>query len=336
MTAECKKSYADLEDFRMKTIALLLMVSGTIAAQPAPPPPPPAAAGGKATCAVVSPDAAKMEFDVVSVKPVRTRGSGDAEIDGGPGSNDPGRVTMPRMLPAYLIFISYDLWSDQLQSPAWMASETDHLFTISATMPATTTKEQYCGMLRNLLAERFHLIFHRETQPRPGYELTVLPGGPKFQQYMPGQSDAGTGPTAGTDANGFKVMRPNRPTYAAQLRTQSGLVKLSYRNTMDRFVRFIGAQMSPNRGGPSNEPQPRITDKTGLAGSWDIRLEYQIPPLNPNAPPSPDAAAQATTPEGPNIVAAVQQQLGLKLQKVKDVPIDVLVVDHIDQTPTDN
>ena len=33
-------------------------------------------------------------------------------------------------------------------------------------------------MLRNLLAERFHLTFHHETQLRPGYELTVLPGGP--------------------------------------------------------------------------------------------------------------------------------------------------------------
>jgi len=67
---------------------------------------------------------------------------------------------------------------------------------------------------------------------RPGYELTVLPGGPKFKQYAPEQSDAGIGPTAGTDANGFRVMLPNQPTYVAQLRTQSGLVKLSYRNTM--------------------------------------------------------------------------------------------------------
>jgi len=276
-----------------------------------------------------------MEFDAVSVKPAETRG-GATGIRGGPGSNDPGRVTMPRIPPAYLIFIAYDLWSDQLQGPAWITNDSDHLFNISATMPATTTKEQYCGMLRNLLAERFHLTFHHETQARPGYDLTVLPGGPKFQQYAPGQSDTGAGPAAGTDANGFRVMLPNQPTYATQLRTQSGLVRLSYRNTMGMFTRFIGAQMSPNRGGASNEPQPRIADKSGLAGSWDIRLEYQIPPLNPNAPSPLDGAAQAATPEGPNIFAAVQQQLGLKLQKVKDVPIDVLVVDHIDLTPTAN
>jgi len=52
---------------------------------------------------------------------------------------------------------------------------------------------------------------------------------------------------------------------------------------------------------------------------------------------SPDGAAQAADPvEGPNLFNAVQQQLGLKLQKVKDVPIDVLVIDHIDQTSTEN
>ena len=57
-----------------------------------------------------------MEFDAVSVKPAETRG-GATGIRGGPGSNDPGRVTMPRIPPAYLIFIAYDLWSDQLQGP---------------------------------------------------------------------------------------------------------------------------------------------------------------------------------------------------------------------------
>lgn len=309
----------------MKTIALLLIASGIIAAQPARP-----------TCAVVSPEAAKMEFDAVSVKPAGTRG-GATGLRGGPGSNDPGRITAPQIAPAYLIFIAYDLWSDQLQGPAWITNDTDHLFNISATMPAATTKEQYCGMLRNLLAERFHLTFHHETQARPGYELTVLPGGPKFKQYVPGQSDAVAGPAAGTDANGFPVMLPNQATSARQLRSRSGLVKLSYRNTMAMFTRFIGAQMSPNRGGASNEQLPRIADKTGLAGSWDIRLEYQTPPLNPNAPSPLDEARQAPDAvEGPNIFNAMQQQLGLKLQKVKDVPIDVLVIDHIDQTATGN
>lgn len=313
----------------MKTIALLLIAVGTLAAQSAP-----------ATCAAVSPEAAKMQFDAVLVKPADARG-GSTGIKGGPGSNDPGRITALRIPPAYLVLIAYDLWSDQLQGPAWISNDTDHLFAISATMPATTTKEQYCGMLRNLLAERFHLTFHHETQPRPGYDLTVLPGGPKFKQYVPGQGSTGPAPAAATDADGFRAMLPNQPTYAAQLITRSGLRKLSYRNNMDKFARFIGAQLTQNRGGAANEPLPRVADKTGLAGSWDIRLEYQMLDFAgarclgcQNVPP-PDGGAQSPdSVEGPNIFNAMQQQLGLKLQKVKDVPIDVLVVDHIDEAPT--
>jgi uncharacterized protein (TIGR03435 family) len=109
-----------------------------------------------------------------------------------------------------------------------------------------------------------------------------------------------------------------------------------WRINIPQFARFIGGEMSRNTGAATNEPLPRIVDETGLAGSWDIRLEYQPAARNPNAPPPLAGAEQAPTPEGPDIVAAVQQQLGLKLQKVKDVPIDVLVVDHIDQTPTEN
>ena len=58
-------------------------------------------------------------------------------------------------------------------------------------MPASTTQEEFCGMLRNLMAERFHLTFHFEKQPRPGYELTVMPGGPKFKEFVPGSATDG-------------------------------------------------------------------------------------------------------------------------------------------------
>jgi len=306
-------------------------------AQTPPTPPPPATANARAQrCTVVSPEAAKMKFDALSVKPVGIRGRGNAQINGGPGSNDPGHVTMPRMPLPFLILISYDLWSDQVQGPPWLSNESYDLFAIDATMPQTTTKEQYCGMLRNLLADRFHLTFHHEMQPRPGYELIVLPGGPKFQPYVPGQS-AATGPTAGTDANGFVVMPPDRATAGGQLTSPSGLRKQSMRNNLAQFARFVGAAISPNRGGASSEPIPRVVDKTGLSGTWDIRLEYQLDPLLPNSPTPPDGVPQVPTPEwGPTIFDALQQQLGLKLQKVKDVPIDVLVVDHIDQMPTEN
>jgi uncharacterized protein (TIGR03435 family) len=78
----------------------------------------------------------------------------------------------------------------------------------------------------------------------------------------------------------------------------------------------------------------RLVDKTGLTGTYDFRLEalgsmnyiggmLNPPPVDADGGPRPD------------IFAALEQQLGLKLEKTK-VPVDVLVIDHIEKTPTGN
>ena len=64
-----------------------------------------------------------------------------------------------------------------------------------------------------------------------------------------------------------------------------------------------------------------VIDMTGLDGFYDFTLEW-----------TPDSA-QTTAPEtAPSIYAAVEQQLGLKLQPQK-MPIDFLVVDHAERPP---
>jgi uncharacterized protein (TIGR03435 family) len=63
----------------------------------------------------------------------------------------------------------------------------------------------------------------------------------------------------------------------------------------------------------------QVVDKTGLPGSYDFTLEYE-----------PDEAAGA----GPSIFAAVQEQLGLRLQSGKG-SVDLLIVDRAER-PTDN
>ena len=66
-----------------------------------------------------------------------------------------------------------------------------------------------------------------------------------------------------------------------------------------------------------------VIDKTGLTGTYDITLKY-APPNNPN----PNSNL-------PDIFTAVQEQLGLKLEPAK-VPVDYLVIDHVDRIPTEN
>ena len=43
-------------------------------------------------------------------------------------------------------------------------------------------KAEFSAMVRNLLVERFHLRYHRDTRELPLYELRVAPGGHKLKQ----------------------------------------------------------------------------------------------------------------------------------------------------------
>ena len=91
-------------------------------------------------------------------------------------------------------------------------------------------------------------------------------------------------------------------------------------------------------------PQPRVVDRTGLTGIYEFTLEFAgtmplAPGIVPSAPPADDAGMPIANDPGeglPNIFTAVEKQLGLKLVKVKDVPVDVLIVDSADKVPTEN
>lgn len=64
-----------------------------------------------------------------------------------------------------------------------------------------------------------------------------------------------------------------------------------------------------------------IVDKTGLTGTYKFDLRYA------NEPPTAESTA-------PSIFTAVQEQLGLKLESVKE-PFEVLVLDHVER-PSEN
>ena len=76
------------------------------------------------------------------------------------------------------------------------------------------------------------------------------------------------------------------------------------------------------------------THWAGLAGTFDVDLSW-TPEQSPFiGPPPPGAPPIPYDPNGPSIYAAIQEQLGLKLEAQKDT-VDVLVVDRIER-PTDN
>ncbi len=181
-----------------------------------------------------------------------------------------------------LIAIAYDMSDDRIvEKPAWLDGT---LYTVRAKpeADAALTEKQYQPLLQDLLRRRFHLVVHRETRQVSGYELVVAKGGPKLQPAEP--SDA----MAYILSNGLECASVSTVTLASLL------------------ARPVGRP---------------VVDKTGLPGSYKLKLSY--------------APRNATDSDLPDVFTAVQDQLGLKLES-KKVPADFLVIDHVDKTPTEN
>ena len=78
-----------------------------------------------------------------------------------------------------------------------------------------------------------------------------------------------------------------------------------------------------------------VVDKTGLTGLFDVDLSFTpAPDQLPPGPPPPGAQPPAIDPDGPTLLTALQEQLGLKLEPRRG-SVDVVVIDSIEQ-PTEN
>jgi uncharacterized protein (TIGR03435 family) len=69
-----------------------------------------------------------------------------------------------------------------------------------------------------------------------------------------------------------------------------------------------------------------VVDQTGLPGVYNVKLEYVPENARPDVPDGP---------AGLSIYAALQEQLGLKLQTQR-LPVAIVVVDHVERVPTEN
>ena len=72
-----------------------------------------------------------------------------------------------------------------------------------------------------------------------------------------------------------------------------------------------------------------VVNNTGLEGNYDFKLQW-----TPDPPPSAPDGQPVDTSVGPSIFSALQEQLGLRLEATKG-PVDVLIIDHVDQ-PSEN
>jgi uncharacterized protein (TIGR03435 family) len=206
--------------------------------------------------------------------------------------------------------------------PAWMDSTRYDIVAKPAGNPPRS--QAYGPMLQSLLEDRFRLRVHRETKDGPVYFLTLAKNGPKLSATKEGTcviADINHPPEAGNPparvcgkpkmSSGGPVVTVDMPgATIANLCSQLGIV-------MDR----------------------EVIDRTGIAGRFDIHLEVTPADLQPKfvAGRAIEQQPQLTAENadaGPSISTALQQQLGLKLERGRG-PVQVIIVDHIER-PTDN
>jgi len=271
-------------------------------------------------------------FEVASVKPAPQESAADSARRGGPGTSDPGRISRPYTSLLGLIHSAYSpggaedplhrLDWDQISGPAWLSTE---FYAVDAKLPPGTTKEDLMLMWQALLAERFHLQVHFTTRDFTVYELVVAKSGPKLHK-------SGEGPDK--PPPGFPVVPSG--AHRAMSKVPPRTLRYTFRDyPLSDFVQLLawplteqGAQIYAGAFTVA-----KVLDKTGLDGRYDFTFEFAGYMYAGGAyPPAlPDGAADTA----PTLFDALQQQLGLRLERTR-ARLNVLVVDHVDKVPTPN
>jgi uncharacterized protein (TIGR03435 family) len=185
-----------------------------------------------------------------------------------------GRFTATGSTAKLLLMIAYGVQETQIVGgPSWFPTEK---WDIEAKTDdgAQHSTEETQRMLQNLLAERFALRFHRETQQRPVYALTVAKDGPKFK------------------ASGLE--RTN-------IRVTGKSVSIERGN-----VAAITGVLASALGRP-------VIDRTGLVGLYDLSLQWDDAPVPEGGVFGRDVAAPQGDDRG-SVFTAIQDQLGLRLE----------------------
>jgi uncharacterized protein (TIGR03435 family) len=256
-----------------------------------------------------------LKFEVASVKPNKSgsRSSRSGTLPGGRGFAATN-ITMRQ-----LILTAYRLRSLQLVGgPGWIDSDR---FDVDARAPENSTQEQALTMLQGLLSERFGLAVRRETKEQPIYALVLARPdrtlGPKMKPTTldcstptspPGTTAPPSLPVAPAAACGMSTnVNNNGGVMTAGARSVSDLTSALANFVTDRIV----------------------VDRTGLTGMFDFELRWTPQSLQSVAPDP-----TVNTSDAPTIFAALQEQLGLKLESQR-APVEFLVIDTVEQ-PTPN
>jgi uncharacterized protein (TIGR03435 family) len=248
-------------------------------------------------------------FEVVSIKP------NDSSDGGGSMHIQPGGRFQAINYPVIGLIVSAFstderlLFSSQVVGgPDWVKSANFDIAAVadsSGPVDAQQFGSQLPAMLRSLLEQRFALKVHTELRQLPVYALVLS------------RKDGRLGPNLSRTNVDCRI--PQRET-ASPRRIPCGM-RFAFGTfsagsiTMEQVSRML-----------SGATQQIVLDQTGLIDRFDVELRW-VADLG-----APGSGAPVS--DAPSIFAAVEEQLGLKLESTK-APVSVVVIDHVER-PTPN
>lgn len=278
-------------------------------------------------------DAATIKPCAAEENPTGARGT----VGGTNATFSPGRFYVPCVTVEQLIYLAYaaqgakddeHLANDNLGGasdsskirggPSWVHSLRDK-YAIEATAAGATERTVLMGaMLRTLLEDRFKLKIHRDEEQVDMLALVPAKSGIKLTVMKPGDCDDDM--STPFDPNAAKPKCGNINTDFKGPNMTWTLVGLDTESLASRLSRPLGLH---------------VIDRTGLKGEFLIHLEFHPDPNTPGINWPAERDADTSAPQAPSIFTALEQQLGLKLEKTK-APRGFIVIDHVERPAPDD
>ena len=259
---------------------------------------------------------AAAAFEVVSIK-VNTSGQPVGVIPELFQLRPGGRFVISNVTLKQLVLLAYrsEVTAAHISGgPAWFDSERYNVEAVAApgTVPATLTGRGRARlleeMMQSLLADRFKLRVRREIRQADVYALVVARGGPKL---IPAKNQ-----------NCAVTEDPATRCHQTSGGVNRGLIGVSV--DMDDVANHLQlAVVVPDR----------VINRTGINGLYDVTVTWR---RSERARPNPDGpnAGTPTDAEGADAFTALQEQIGLRLERQK-APVNFVIVESAER-PSEN
>jgi uncharacterized protein (TIGR03435 family) len=279
-------------------------------------------------------------FDVVSIK--RHIPEPGTQVFNATNQRPDGGITITNTRIMTLIVRAYPgvvmLPTDIVGMPGWAMNDG---YDVSATSTLTqASADDRAAMMRAMLVDRFKLVAHVEPREHPVFDLVLAredkklgAGLTKIDADCAAVNAARTAEAARSGPPPPQTPDFKSPPPPCFLRTIGAPLRDRFGDGQGRAGDLMEGELTMDGLATALRISSGrvVVDKTGLPGSYRIRMEFDMRPprLGPDVAPPADAASAI-----PSVFTAVREQLGLKLESSKTVR-NTLIIDRLER-PSEN